>query len=114
MGILRQLFDNEWTQRHDIDQIHNRVVRHSTVGRLHQSQLRERIALLENDNAELALLVRGLFVYLKRRPDFDAAMFATIIKEIDARDGVIDGKVTKRKAKLDKPTTTKPLVQRRR
>ena len=112
MGILRHLLVsdwNEWIQRHDLEQIQNRVVRQSTTGRLHLSQLRERVALVENDTAEMALLVRSLYVYLKRRGDFDAAMFATIIKEIDAQDGAIDGKVTKRK-----PKATTTVTRRRR
>gem|GEM_PF-5245994 len=55
-----------------------------------------RLQDLESQIAELELLCRTLFVYIKQSPSFDAARFYEAFIRIDALDGERDGKVTKR------------------
>ncbi len=71
-----------------------------------------RLARLEQEMGELALLVRALYVYQRAQPGFDPARFAAIVAEIDRADGVADGQA--RMPAPAQPAAPAPPPRRRR
>ncbi len=98
MGFLRYVFDNEWTQRADIDAQSARLTRQSIQARAERRRLREdvdaRVKALEDDLGEMALFVRTLYRVLVEKGSIDRAAFLEAMKAVDASDGAADGKYT--------------------
>ena len=93
MSIWKYIFDSGLQKRADIEHLRERLDR--TVPRTLKTA--SRIHELEHELTEAALLLRSLYVYLTEQPNFDAQRFAAIVSQLDASDGVKDGKISKRK-----------------
>lgn len=94
MSVFDYVFDNEYRQRYDIENL-----RHAANNaRRRQSRARretkERVAELEQEVGELALICRTLLTVLRETDGFDEERFQQVFADIDAEDGVLDGRVT--------------------
>ncbi len=110
MTMSSYIFDSEWKQRADIESMKSRA---SVVGRSMRrrtGELSKRIEELEDDVAELTLTCRTLLTILRESGVVDPIVFAEKFADIDAEDGVIDGKVTKPEPEV-RPT---PPTRRRK
>jgi len=117
MSIWNYVFDNEWRQRSDIEALRNRASRTRTRMRSSRSQQDARVDQLEDEVGELALLSRALLTILREQGVVDPARLAEVMHDIDAEDGVVDGKTTlstPRPASDSAPEGTSPAPKRRR
>lgn len=94
MSVWNYVFDSEYKQRFDIENLRQS----SQVARRRQNrntrELKERVNELEHEVGELALICRTLLTVLRESGNFDEQTFQQVFHEIDAEDGVIDGRVT--------------------
>ncbi|MBK1791623.1 hypothetical protein [Persicirhabdus sediminis] len=67
----------------------------------------QRIANLENELAEMCLMVESLIEVLEDKQVLSRSELAQKVHEVDARDGVIDGKITKQVPAAKKPFQAK-------
>ncbi len=94
MSIFNYLFDNEWSQRADIEDLKAQAARlsdRSTRNLRYENRIKE----LETDIGELALLSKALMRILLEKGICTGRELEDLIKTIDMEDGVEDGKVTK-------------------
>ena len=95
MSIFTYIFDNEVFQRRDINNLNARL------GDLRRRQATTNVRRarkvddLENDVAELALLCKAMYGYMKSKPGYDAEAFRAILERLDASDGKRDGKLSR-------------------
>jgi hypothetical protein len=111
MSVWNYVFDNDWSQRADIESLKNRARRSVSLHHLIHTNSKQKVVALQNDLAEMTLLLRAMYVYLKGAPGFDAKRFGEIVSRIDLMDGVKDGKVTKRVAR-EKSKPARPPMRR--
>ncbi|WP_182865721.1 hypothetical protein [Stieleria mannarensis] len=97
MDFWDHLFDNEYKRRADIEKLKRtararRLARRRTADQIDSQE--KRIEQLEDKVGELALLCRSLLTILRENGAVDPQRFQQIMTEIDAEDGVVDGKIT--------------------
>ncbi|MEZ6189456.1 MAG: hypothetical protein R3F62_31205 [Planctomycetota bacterium] len=96
-GFWRNLFDNDYRQRIDIDDLGSRLSserKRSVRQRRKVAGLEQRVEELEGQVGELALICRGLLSYLRQAELIVPEELEQIFEAIDAEDGVLDGRVT--------------------
>ena len=106
MSLLRYMFDNDLAQRHDIEALGSKARRNQRKNRRHRSETRDRIEDLEDQVGELSLVCEALLRVLKDSGRLDPTQLQAALEQIDAEDGVIDGKVTREE---DRPQVPKPI-----
>ncbi|MDF1660874.1 MAG: hypothetical protein P1V97_03835, partial [Planctomycetota bacterium] len=112
MSVWNYVFDNEYKQRYDIENLrqasNNARRRQSRT----QRETKDRVSELEQEVGELALVCRTLLTVLRESGSIDEKRFQQVFKDIDAEDGVIDGRVTpeteRHKIKAPKSTKRRP------
>ena len=99
MGFFDHVFDSDYRQREDILKLQrkSRVMngrrrRAEIKQRKHAEELEQRTTELEDTVGTLALMFKGLVGLMQEKGVWDDAVFSRICKEIDAADGVMDGK----------------------
>ncbi len=68
---------------------------------------------LQDRVAAQALVIQALVSYLESSPGFDGQKFAQILHDIDAADGVVDGKIGTPRAEKPAPKQAKSLPKPR-
>lgn len=111
MSIWNYVFDSEYRQRSDIESLKASALAMSRRSRRGNRELRERVEALEDEVAELTLLCRTLLSVLRQSGAVDPAAFEATSRQIDAEDGVVDGKVREPAAR---PKKRAPAARRRR
>src|SRR5262245_31993098 len=104
MGFFHFLFDNDWLQRADIEQLRAESDRVTTALNHSTDSVRradERIAELEESLAHLALFNRTLLRMLIEKRVCTTEEFANLFRMIDVEDGVADGKMTPKPSTAD-------------
>ncbi|MCA9136382.1 MAG: hypothetical protein KDB00_06480 [Planctomycetales bacterium] len=107
MGFWDHIFDNDYLQRADIESL-KRQSRARQASR--RSELRkiesqdQRIEQLEDQVGELTLLCRSLLTVLRQSGAVTPEKLQEVMDEIDAQDGVMDGKVTGPRRNDDPPS----------
>lgn len=97
MEFWDQLFDSDYKRRADIEslkQIANSRKRARRQDRRETADQQKRIEQLEDQVGELALLCRSLLTVLRETEAVQPERFEEVMKQIDAEDGVVDGKIT--------------------
>ena len=105
MEMLADLVKSIWKhtdiyQVEELDRINSRMMRQ---GSEHQAQgydifeLQKKVELLENYNAQIALLFRTLYETCLEKELFSKEEFKKVYKKIDLIDGIEDGKITPKK-----------------
>ncbi len=94
MSLWNHLFDSEWRQRSDIESLKSVSMRQSSKLRRQSRKSEERLRDLELEVGELSMICRGLLTLLERQGTVEPAALKAVMHEIDAEDGVIDGRVT--------------------
>ena len=101
MSIFNYLFDNEWRQRSDIEDLRERSRRQQYVARREKRRASSEIQALEynvkelqEQVGELQLITRAMHQMLQSQNGWDESRFQKILVELDLEDGVRDGKVT--------------------
>ncbi len=100
MSIFNYIFDSDWSQRSDIEALKSQNA--SLVGRSRERRSKEaaneaRVEELEQEVGELALLCKTMMQILLEKRVCTGQEFEALIADLDAADGVSDGKVTKPK-----------------
>jgi DNA repair exonuclease SbcCD ATPase subunit len=98
MSIFNYLFDNEWSQRTDIETLKTR--NKNLASRLHlrhksQAALEARVTQLESEVGELALLSKTLMRLIVEKGTCTGQELEAMLHQVDLADGVADGRVTK-------------------
>lgn len=94
MSIWNYVFDNEYRQRSDIEDLKRRS---QVTGRSQTRKAKEldrRVDELEEEVGEITLVCRSLLTLLRQSGVVDPTAFEAVMADIDAEDGVIDGRVT--------------------
>ena len=106
MDFWDHLFDSEYKQRADIESL-KRMSRLRRSARKRDLQnvkdQQKRIEQLEDQVGELALLCRSLLTILREDGTVEPKRFQEVMKQIDAEDGVVDGKITPQDPPDDPP-----------
>ena len=111
MDFFDVIFDSEYRQRADIESLkrHSKARREARRQQSHQiDDQQRRIERLEDHVGELALLCRSLLTILRETAAIDPRRFEEVMHQIDAEDGIIDGKVTPKSD--DQPPPTPPDI----
>ena len=102
MSLFKYLFDTEWGQRNDIEELKQKARRQQilTSGRTQRYddailglQLEQKE--LEIQIGELQLTVRALLQMLNQTKDWNDSTFEEMLEKLDLEDGVLDGMITK-------------------
>ncbi len=107
MSLWNFFFDSEWQQRADIDGLKSSsdfTLKRLTVQR---RETKARIAALEQQVGELALVCRSLLTLLRESGAIDPSRLEEVMRRIDAEDGVIDGRVTPESERPRRPDPRK-------
>ena len=113
MSIWNYVFDNEYRQRSDIENLKRRS---QATGRSQSRKAKEldrRVEELEEELGEITLVCRSLLTVLRQSGAVDPAALEAVMADIDAEDGVIDGRVTP-EDKRPKPRKAPKAPARRR
>lgn len=99
MGVLDYMYDNEWIQRADIDNLQR-----STMA-LRSKMVRDggRIRDLEQEIDHLTLINEALLRMLEKKGVILRDEFRALLVEVDLEDGVHDGKLA-RPADVPRPS----------
>jgi hypothetical protein len=106
MDFWDHLFDNEYKQRADIESLKRSSLARKRARMRDRQQAQDqqkRIEELEDQVGELALLCRSLLTVLREDGTVQPERFQEIMKQIDAEDGVVDGKITPERPQPDEP-----------
>lgn len=110
MSIFKYLFDNEWSQRADIEELKMRARRQhwASINGSNKTEseiysLEVQVRQLQEQVGSLQLVTRGLVSMLKEQKNWDEKKFQRTLLEIDIEDGVQDGQVTR---KIDRPASS--------
>ncbi len=119
MDFWDHLLDNEYKQRADIEALKQssearRRARRRERQRAEDQQ--QRIEQLEDQVGELALLCRSLLTVLREDGTVQPERFQQVMQQIDAEDGVADGKITPQDPTPEDspPIQIRPWPKRRR
>ena len=108
MEFLDYLFDNEYKQRNDIEELKEQsfIVQNSMYTDYKKiekgtkktdeeiSKLKKRIAELENNLGTMAMFVKTIKKLLEEKGLFNETEFIKLCKKIDLADGIADNKST--------------------
>lgn len=94
MSIAHYLFDHDWLQRSDIEDLKQQAARLESRQR-RDRELYERVEELEQDVGELALLCKTLMNLLLEHQVCTGKQLEDMMRQVDLEDGVADGKITK-------------------
>ena len=97
MSVLKYIFDSSYHKRYDIEKIKERISGVNKYNAKRADLNLCEINELSKEISEMALLLRSMYVYMKSQEWFDAEKFNSIVNDIDAMDGIKDGKITKKK-----------------
>lgn len=111
MSVWNYILDSEFSQRSDIEDLKRRAATIADQQRSRTRESQERIEQLEQEVGELALLCRALLTILRENGTIRPEAFEEVLRKIDLEDGVLDGKVTRKKDPLG---PTKPRIPRTR
>ncbi|PHR99368.1 MAG: hypothetical protein COA78_25000 [Blastopirellula sp.] len=107
MSFWDHMFDNDWKQREDIEQLRrssktaSRRQRRDVSGNSSKLEsLESRVEELEADLGHTVLLLTGTLEMLKQSGTWDSDKFAQLLHEIDMRDGVEDGQASLKKPEV--------------
>lgn len=98
MSIFNYLFDSDWYQRSDIEALkeqNSNLTSRVEIRRSTDAEQSARIAELQQDVGELALLSKTLMRLLLEKGVCTGKELEDLMREIDMEDGVADGRVTK-------------------
>ena len=112
MDFWNFLFDSEYRQRADIESLKRMSIERKGARQRDRNRIKnqeERIQQLEDQVGELALLCRSLLTVLREDGTVAPERFEQVLSQIDAEDGVIDGKITPGKPPQDPPAA--PEIQ---
>ena len=97
---LRRIADNS-----DLQEQRNRVAHYrDRHARLADRSARKRIEELERELGQSALVIEALIELLEESGSVERSAIATRVHELDARDGVVDGRITPEAKRPFKPT----------
>ena len=90
-SVLNYMFDNDWIQRADIDNLQ------ASAAAMRSRFAREsgRVGDLEDQVAQLTLLNEALLRILEKKGVFARDEFRALLVEVDLEDGVHDGKLSR-------------------
>ena len=94
MDFWTHLFDNEYRQRADIESLKQSSIKKKRRDQRTIQNQQDRIEALEDQVGELALLCRSLLTVLREDGTVRPERFEEVMKQMDAEDGVVDGKFT--------------------
>lgn len=96
MSVWNYLFDNDLLQRLEIESMKEDMARLRSDGARRAASDRTDLQLerLRDEVAELALFNKALLRLLIEKGACTAQEFAETLHEVDAEDGVVDGKLT--------------------
>lgn len=87
------VFDNEFMQRADIEEVRGRVRRRARQAARRARDLEDRLEQAETELGEMRLFTRALLALLQESGTLDPARVRAKILEIDASDGTVDGRL---------------------
>lgn len=98
MSVFKYIFDSDWSQRSDIEALKRQ--NQTLTDRLQNKRAtvaenEARIAELEEEVGELALICKTLMQVMLENQICTGRDIEDALRRIDAKDGVVDGKVTK-------------------
>jgi hypothetical protein len=99
MSIWKYLFDSDWQQRSDIEDLAERSGHLADTvrgARYSAQQLKEQVRELQNDVAELALFNQTLLRVLVQKGLCTPEEFKELFTQIDLEDGTQDGQITEK------------------
>lgn len=98
MSFWSYVFDNEYRQRSDIEDLRerSRAQQASSASRNRHNtakvrNLEARVEELEEQIGSVQLMNRALLSLVRRRDDWDEDAFKTLIYDLDMEDGKLDG-----------------------
>jgi len=101
MSLWDYVFDSEWSQRSDIEDLKRRTrnsqsvtMRKTVRQRKEIESLEERVEELEGDVGQMTLFLMATIEMLKSTGKWDNEVFHQALEFIDGRDGVKDGKAS--------------------
>ena len=97
MGLLDYVFDNDYRQRNDIEELKlakTRLTRQAVSANRSERDKLQRIQHLEEQVGELALLAKTLLNIVITKALCSAEEAAQIMRKLDLEDGVEDGQIT--------------------
>lgn len=92
-SFWKYFIDSDLLQRRDIETMRARQRTRSRSERRRASALEDRIEQLEDELGEMRLFTRALLALLQENDTLDPARVREKILEIDASDGVVDGRL---------------------
>lgn len=111
MSVWKYVFDSEFSQRNDIEDLKRRSAAMAGQQRSRSLESQTRLEELEQEVGELTLLCRALLTVLRENGTIRPEAIEEVMRKIDLEDGVEDGKVTRKK---DPPAAPKPRFPRRK
>lgn len=114
MSIWNYVFDSEWSQRSDIESLKEQAQAARARMDHERRDTRDRVAKLEQEVGELALLCRAMLQVLSENGGIKPEQLHAAMEKIDAEDGVIDGRVKPERERPKKKAPLKVSSQRRR
>ena len=103
MSIFNYIFDNEWSQRSDIEALKEQnasLASRLSLKRSSEAVQEDRVAELEQEVGELALLSKTLMRILLEKGVCTGREIEDMMHQVDLEDGVADGRVTKNAARV--------------
>ena len=100
MSFWDYLFDSDWKQRSDIEELRmqsslNRAHRKNSRRQIEKiTSLENRVEELEDGLGEVILLLMATMEMLKQSKQWDEETFNKSVALIDAHDGTVDGKTS--------------------
>ena len=114
MSIWSYVFDDEFTQRRDLNKLKEQVGSSARNRGRRTRELKSRVEQLEEEVGELTLLCQGLLAVLREQGTLEDEAMVAAMESIDAADGVIDGKVTRPEDRPQPKPAPKPRAPRAR
>jgi hypothetical protein len=109
-SVLDYMFDNDWIQRADIDNLKNSTFEmRNTENRIRRKVADDaaRIRELEDQVAHLTLINEAVLRILEKKGVFARDEFRSLLVEVDLEDGVHDGKLAApQREEAPKPSQT--------
>ena len=99
MSIFRYIFDNDYMQRADIENLRARQAQQNRFQRLRQSRENMKLETMADELGELALFCRTTLAILMDKGIITQQEFVAKMEQVDMADGVKDGKYEKPKVK---------------
>jgi soluble cytochrome b562 len=90
MSLWKHLFDSEYRQRRDIEELRHRM---DAAAADTPDDQRDEVRALRRRVDQLELMVEALFGHLESKGELDREGFAKLMVQIDLADGVEDGKI---------------------